>query len=75
MRKRDERLAVLDTPLTTLKSSDINNFTGIYAELLSIAEYLGQSSDASRLIDALEAVRPETEPEEGHPPSARFQAP
>ena len=47
-----QHLALLDRPLANLNFGEISNFTAIYAELLSVAEYLAESGDAARFRDA-----------------------
>ena len=48
-RRGDDRLALLDRFATTyLEITDQRPLNAVYIELLSIAEYLAESSDASR---------------------------
>jgi hypothetical protein len=51
-----ERLALLDRPIAELDFAAVENFTAIYAELLAIAEFVGESTDAAKFRDTVERL-------------------
>lgn len=57
-RKQDERLALLDAAGAKLDTKTISNFTGMYAEVLSVAENLAECGDVARYLDTFERVDP-----------------
>jgi hypothetical protein len=57
-RKHDDRLALLDAVGVKLETETVKNFSGVYAELLSIAENLSESGDLARFLDMFEHIEP-----------------
>lgn len=60
-RKQDARLALLDAAKPKFDTASISNFTGMYAEVLSAAENLAESSDLARYLDVFGRTAPPSE--------------
>lgn len=55
-RSGDDRLSLLDVPITTVEIEGAPVLSNVYAEMLSITQFLAQSGDAARFRDAFRRV-------------------